>query len=73
MANHLIPIFATVALTIDIPEEHLKRGQIGTVVEHLDSEDEEPAELVEFDDADGDVSTMVLVAPQNLVLVAAAI
>jgi hypothetical protein len=72
MANHLIPIFATVALTIDIPEEHLKRGQIGTVVEHLDSEDEEPAELVEFDDADGDVSTMVLVDPQNLVLVAAA-
>jgi uncharacterized protein DUF4926 len=72
MANHLIPIFATVALTIDIPEEHLKRGQVGTVVEHLDSEDEEPAELVEFDDADGDVSTMVLVDPQNLVLVAAA-
>ena len=66
-----IPIFATVALTIDLPEEHLKRGQVGTLVEHLESDDE-PTELVEFDDANGEVSTMVLVEPEHLVLVAAA-
>lgn len=71
MPDHLIPIYATVALTIDLPEEHLKRGQVGTLVEHLDSDDE-PAELVEFEDAKGEVSTMVLVEPEHLVLVAAA-
>jgi hypothetical protein len=71
MADHLIPIYATVALTIDLPEDHLKRGQVGTVVEHLDSDDE-PAELVEFEDANGELATMVLVEPEHLVLVAAA-
>lgn len=71
MTDHLIPIYARVALTIDLPEEHLKRGQVGTLVEHLDSDDE-PAELVEFEDAQGEVSTMVLVEPEHLVLVAAA-
>lgn len=72
MADHFIPMFASVALTIDIPEEHLKRGQVGTVVEHLEFDDNQPAELVEFQDANGEVSTMVLVDPGHLVLVAAA-
>jgi hypothetical protein len=38
-----------VALLVDVPEESLARGQVGTVVEELDTN----TVLVEFSDADG--------------------
>jgi hypothetical protein len=58
MIDRSIPIFATVALVIDLPEQNLTRGQIGTVVEHLES-DGDFAELVEFADADGQAYAIV--------------
>ncbi|PZO40949.1 MAG: DUF4926 domain-containing protein [Shackletoniella antarctica] len=35
------PLFAQVALAEDLPEHHLKRGDIATVVEHYPMPDEE--------------------------------
>ena len=35
MANNTIKLLDVVALTVDIPEYHLWRGQVGTVVELL--------------------------------------
>jgi hypothetical protein len=52
MIDSSIPMLATVALAVDVPKENLTRGQIGTVVEHLESEGD-LAELVEFADTDG--------------------
>lgn len=62
-----IPILAAVALIVDVPEENLTRGQIGTVVEHLESE-RERAELVEFADADGQTYAMVPLKPEQLLV-----
>lgn len=45
----LIPLLALVALTEDLPDHKLTRGQIGTVVELLER-DGEHALLVEFSD-----------------------
>lgn len=47
-----IPLLALVALTEDLPDESLTRGQIGTVVEPLER-DGERALLVEFSDDQG--------------------
>jgi hypothetical protein len=44
-----IPLLALVALTEDLPDHRLTRGQIGTVVEHLER-DGDRALLVEFSD-----------------------
>jgi hypothetical protein len=35
------PLFSQVALAEDLPEHHLKRGDIATVVEHYPMPDEE--------------------------------
>ena len=48
-AMELIPLLALVALTEDLPDHKLTRGQIGTVVELLER-DGEHALLVEFSD-----------------------
>jgi len=47
-----IPLLSLVALTDDLPGQKLTRGQIGTLVEHLD-EGGEQALLVEFSDNKG--------------------
>jgi hypothetical protein len=67
MTNHSLPILATVALTVDLPDENLTRGQLGTVVEHLQSDDE-LADLVEFDDENGDTYAVVAVRPEHLLV-----
>jgi Domain of unknown function (DUF4926) len=45
----MIKLLDTVALTENLPEENLDKGQVGTVVELLDPE----TYLVEFSDDDG--------------------
>ena len=52
-----------VALTENIPEKHLKRGQVGTLVEELDAGMYE----VEFSDLDGKPYAMCAVAAKNLI------
>ena len=53
-----------VALTENIPEKHLKRGQVGTIVEELDVGVYE----VEFSDLDGKPYAMCAVTAKNLIL-----
>ena len=67
MMDTPIPLLATVALVVDVPEENLTRGQIGTVVEHLES-DGDAAELVEFAGADGQAYAIVPLKPQQLLV-----
>lgn len=67
MMDTTIPVLTTVALVVDVPEENLTRGQIGTVVEHLEAEGE-TAELVEFADADGQAYAIVPLKPQQLLI-----
>ncbi len=53
-----------VALLKDIPEESLRRGQIGTVVEVLAPD----AVLVEFSDKLGRTSAMQTVSPDDVIV-----
>jgi hypothetical protein len=62
-----IPLLALVALTEDLPDHRLTRGQIGTVVEHLER-DEERALLVEFSDEQGQTYALIPVRPEQLLL-----
>lgn len=53
-----------VALTKDVPEKHLRRGQVGTVVEML-----APGMVeVEFADLDGNTYAMCAVPENNLLV-----
>ena len=61
----MIPTLAMVALTEDLPEHQLTRGQIGTVVEHLER-DGERALLVEFSDEGGEAYSVAVVRPDQL-------
>ena len=62
----LIPILAVVALLEDLPDRGLTRGQIGTVVEHLER-DSEQALLVEFSDEQGRTYAIIDLRPDQLV------
>ena len=62
----LIPLLAVVALTDDLPEHKLTRGQIGTVVEHL-HRDGDDALLVEFSDEQGEAYAIAPVRPDQLI------
>lgn len=62
-----IPLLAPVALTEDLPDHKLTRGQIGTVVEHLEREGEH-ALLVEFSDEQGQTYAMVDICPGQLMV-----
>lgn len=53
-----------VALTNDVPEKHLRRGQVGTVVEMLALGMVE----VEFADLDGNTYAMCAVPESNLLV-----
>jgi len=64
-----IPLLALVALTEDLPDYKLTRGQIGTVVEHLERNGE-PALLVEFSDEQGQTYAMTALRPNQLVNIA---
>ena len=50
MENNTIELFDVVALTVDLPEENLWRGQVGTIVEILA---DGTAFEVEFSDQQG--------------------
>ena len=63
----LIPLLALVALTEDLPDHKLTRGQIGTLVEHLEREGEH-ALLVEFSDEHGQTYAMVDILPGQLMV-----
>ena len=53
-----------VALTKDIPEKHLRRGQVGTVVEMLTTDVVE----VEFSDLDGNPYAMCAIPESSLMV-----
>lgn len=60
-----IPLLALVALTEDLPDVRLTRGQIGTVVEHLER-DGDRALLVEFSNEQGQTYAIVPLRPEQL-------
>ena len=62
-----IPLLSLIALTDDLPDRKLTRGQIGTVVEYLDQGKEE-ALLVEFSDDQGSTYAMVDLKPDQLIV-----
>ncbi len=65
MTNDDIKLLDVVALTVDIPSENLKRGQVGTVVEILANGE---ALEVEFSDNQGQVYNSLAVAPEQLMV-----
>jgi hypothetical protein len=62
-----IPLLAFVALTEDLPEYKLTRGQIGTVVEYLERNGDS-ALLVEFSDEQGQTYSMATLRPNQLLV-----
>ena len=62
-----IPLLAVVALTEDLPHHKLTRGQMGTVVEHLEHDGEE-ALLVEFSNEQGETHAIAPVSPVQLIV-----
>ena len=62
---NLPPLFASIALLVDMPEHGLTRGEIGTVVEHLGAAE---AVLVEFSDDNGETYAMVDLFPDQIVV-----
>lgn len=62
-----VPLLTSVAITEDISGHRLTRGQIGTVVEHL-QRDEECALLIEFSDEQGEAYALVALRPDQLII-----
>jgi hypothetical protein len=60
-----IPLLAYVALVVDVPERGLTRGQLGTVVEKLGS-DNAPF-LVEFSGEDGQAYAFAELRPEQVI------
>ncbi len=65
MTTNDIKLLDVVALTVDLPAEHLKRGQVGTVVEILA---EGKAMEVEFSDNDGQTYASLGLRPSQLMV-----
>ena len=65
MTTNQIKLLDVVALTFDIPEHNLSRGQVGTIVEILD---DGAAFLVEFSDDDGQSSAFLPLSPNQLLV-----
>lgn len=61
-----ISLLSPVAVLEDLPEHHITRGQIGTVVEALEHEGEQ-ALLVEFSSEDGETYAIVPVKAEKLI------
>jgi hypothetical protein len=62
-----IPLLAYVAVSEDCPEKNLTRGQLGTVVEVLGTDDD-PALLVEFADGSGQAYAFAEFRPEQLIV-----
>ncbi|MEK7808593.1 MAG: DUF4926 domain-containing protein [Chloroflexota bacterium] len=58
----MLELFDVVALTEDLPERHLQRGQVGTVVERLAPDVYE----VEFSDDEGQTYAMFALRAKQL-------
>ena len=58
-----IKLLDVVALTVDLPNDHLRRGQVGTVVEVLAHGD---AFEVEFSDREGRTYEMLGLRPDQI-------
>ena len=65
MANHRVKLLDVVALTVDLPEYNLWRGQVGTVVELLANGE---AFEVEFSDRDGRTYESVGLRPEQIMV-----
>lgn len=61
-----LELFKRVALTKDIPEENLKKGDVATIVEHLPGMDSEDGYALEIFNAIGDTIAVITV-PQSAV------
>ena len=62
-----IRLLSSVALIEDLPTQNLTKGQIGTVVEYLERQEEE-ALLVEFADDQGRTYAMVDLKPEQVIV-----
>ncbi|MDQ2945821.1 MAG: DUF4926 domain-containing protein [Acidobacteriota bacterium] len=62
-----VALLSSVALIEDLPGHSLTKGQIGTVVEHLERNGEE-ALLVEFADDQGRTYAMLDLTPDHLIV-----
>jgi hypothetical protein len=62
---NIIELLDVVALTVDLPEYHLRRGQVGTVVEILAGG---KAFEVEFSDRDGRTYESVGLRPDQMMV-----
>jgi hypothetical protein len=60
-----IKLLDVVALTVDLPEYHLRRGQVGTVVEMLAGS---TAFEVEFSDRDGRAYESIGLRPDQIMV-----
>ena len=56
-----LPLFTRVALSVDLPEDGLRRGDVATVVEHLPGKDCEDGYALEVFNAVGDSIAVVMV------------
>ena len=63
-SNDSVNILDVVALTRDLPDRDLQRGQVGTVVELLEAEIFE----VEFSDDDGRAYALLALATEDLLV-----
>ncbi len=62
--NSTIHLLDVVALVEDLPAQGLSRGQVGTVVDELDTD----AFLVEFSDSDGRTYAMLPLLTHQLIV-----
>jgi hypothetical protein len=65
MINNTIKLLDIVAVTVDLPEHNLRRGEIGTVVELLDGG---TAFEVEFSDDNGQTYESIGLCPEQLIV-----
>jgi Domain of unknown function (DUF4926) len=65
VANSTVKLLDVVALTVDLPEYNLWRGQVGTVVELLANGE---AFEVEFSDRDGRTYESVGLRPEQIMV-----
>ncbi|MBI4781414.1 MAG: DUF4926 domain-containing protein [Oscillatoriophycideae cyanobacterium NC_groundwater_1537_Pr4_S-0.65um_50_18] len=65
MTNNTIKLLDVVALTVDLPQYNLWRGQVGTIVETLS---EGAAFEVEFSDRDGRPYESIGLRPEQIMV-----
>ena len=56
-----LPLFSRVALKLGLPEKGLRKGDVATIVEHLPGTDGEDGYALEFFNAVGETSVVIMV------------